>query len=104
MTSKHVTLQEAPAILGRQLRDYRKRVLRISVTEMGELYKQYGIEGGISPSTVRRMEKGDPAVSLRTWLAAWQITGMLGSVIESAEPDAQILSTLMSEAMEDVVP
>lgn len=99
-----VTAREAAKVFGRQLREYRERVLELSQEETAKVLSQNIINGGVSTSTLKRMEAGDPSVSLRSWLAAWEMTGMLPQIVDAAEPEAEVFSSLMSEAINDVTP
>jgi hypothetical protein len=55
-----------------------------------------GRERGVSESTYRKMESGDPTVNFTYWLAAFQELGTLEDVIHAAEPGTEAFHSMVS--------
>lgn len=83
--------------LGKSVSIYRKQVLRKTQQEFTELL-------GISEPTLRKMEKGDPGVSIGTWLRAFQIMQVDKSVLSASRPEHLILAAMFQEAESPVNP
>ena len=86
--------------LGGYLSRYRQSVLRISQEKMTERLsvrvEAAGRERGVSASTYRKMEAGDPTVNFTYWLAALQEFGTLEEVIRAAEPAAEAFHAMVT--------
>lgn len=86
--------------LGDYLSAYRINVLGLSQEKMAERLSRRlsaaGRERGVSESTYRKMESGDPTVNFTFWLAAFQEFGVLNDVIKAAEPGTQAFHSQVS--------
>lgn len=86
--------------LGAYLVRYRLDVLGLSQEKMAERLSSRlsvaGRERGISESTYRKMESGDPKVNFTFWLAAFQEFGSLEDVVKAAEPAAQAFHAMVT--------
>lgn len=86
--------------LGSQLQRFRLDVLGLSQEKMAERLSSRlsvaGRERGISESTYRKMESGDPTVNFTYWLAAFQEFGSLEDVIKAAEPATEAFHAMVN--------
>lgn len=86
--------------LGSHLQRFRRDVLGLSQEKMAErLSARLSVAGrdrGISESTYRKMESGDPTVNFTYWLAAFQEFGSLEDVVKVAEPSAQAFHAMVT--------
>lgn len=90
----------AAHLLGEFLSRYRLEVLGVSQEKMAERLslrlEVAGRERGLSESTYRKMESGDPTVNFTFWLAALQEFGTLEDVIKAAEPATEAFHAQVS--------
>jgi hypothetical protein len=90
---RKLDVPSASHTLGSYLSAYRINVLGLTQEKMSERISrrvnQAGRERGMSASTYRKMESGDPTVNFTYWLAAFQEFGVLNEVIKASEPAIQ---------------
>lgn len=46
----------------------------------------FALRLGVSRRTLQRMEKGDPGIAIDVWMRAWQVLGMMRTVISVITP------------------
>lgn len=79
---------------------YRRDVLCVSQASMAKRLSRRlesaGRDKGLSESTYRKMESGDPTVNFTFWLAALQEFGTLEEAIKAAEPTSQAFHAMVA--------
>lgn len=100
MDKRKLGVASAAHQLGSYLSRYRIEVLGVSQEKMAErLSKRLNVAGrerGLSESTYRKMESGDPTVNFTYWLAALQEFGSLEEVIKAAEPATKAFHAMVT--------
>lgn len=75
-------------VFGANLRRWRRYCAEMTQAALAERL-------GVTRQTLSRMEAGDPAIAVGTWLAAWALMGVLDEVsAASASREAQLAADL----------
>ncbi len=85
----HPSTTRGIASLGRDISRAR-RARRISTTEMAARM-------GVGRSTLHRLEKGDPGVSLNTLAMALSVLGLFDRLVDLADPAADDIGLMMAQ-------
>jgi len=97
---RKLDIASAALLLGSFLSRYRLEVLQISQERMAERLsarlEAAGRTRGVSETTYRKLESGDPTVNFTYWLTVFQEFGNLEEVIRAAEPATEAFHAIVS--------